>query len=93
MSSESERAAAQLQAEHEHRLAQRMAARNYIQTHYGDLGLDEADRDEVLGALGLTDDQLSKNLGLYEARSLPKAGLGFSRGKAVGPHTPPSRGQ
>lgn len=93
MSSESERAKAQLEAEHSHRMAERLAARNFILANYGKLGLTEADRDEVLGALGLTEESISKNLGLYEARSLPKSGLGFSKGKAVQPRTPPSRAQ
>lgn len=92
MSNESEQYKAQLRAEQESRVAERLAARHFILTRYGDFGLDETDRDEILGALGLTDESISSH-GSYEARTLSRAGLGSSRGKAVGPRTPPMRGQ
>lgn len=92
MSSESKRAAAQLEAEREQRLAERLAARHFILTRYGDFGLDDADRDEILGALGLTEESISSH-GLYEARTLSRGALGSSGGKAVKPRTPPMRAQ
>lgn len=93
MSSEAEQYKQQVEADARRRYEARLDARNYIQERYRNFGLDEADRDEILGALGLTEDQLSKNLDWNEGQSLSRGGLGSSMGKFSTPRTPPSRGQ
>lgn len=89
MVSESEQYNQMLAEEAERRYQNRLDARDYILKHWE----DGDDRDEILGALGLTEEQLSKNLDWSEGQSLSRGGFRASMGKAVKPRTPPSRGQ
>lgn len=91
MVSESEQYAQMLKEEAGRRLQDRIDARAYILKH--DLGFSDEEREEVLGALGLTEDQLSKNLDWNEAQSLSRGGFRASMAKGVKPRTPPSRAQ
>ena len=71
---------------------ERVDAHNHLQREYARYGLDEADRDEVLAALGLSEAELGSSHDLSVARVLSRAGLTYRPGRAVTPRTPPSRG-
>ena len=85
--SESEEYAAMLKEEAGRRYQNRLEARRYILKHWE----DGDDRDEILGALGLTEEELRTNLDWNEGQSLSRGGLGSSMGKFSTPRTPPSR--
>ena len=89
MSSESEQYKQMLVEEGQRRYQDRLDARAYVLKHWE----DGDDRDEILEALGLTEEQLSKNLDWNEGQSLSRGGLGSSMGKFSTPRTPPSRAQ
>lgn len=93
MSTESEQYKAQLLADEKRRYQARLDARSYILRRWERFGHTEFERDEILGALGLQEDQLSKNLDWNEGQSLSRGGLGSSMGKFSTPRTPPSRAQ
>ena len=84
-----QQAEAALQAKRE----DRWRAHRYLRDHYLVHGLDEADRDEVMGALGiLTESDMERNLDLYVDRALSRAGLTVNAVRGPAPRTPPSRG-
>ena len=93
MPSESELYKAQLQADEERAYQARVDARAYILNRWEQFNYTEEERDEILAALGLCEEDLSRNPGSYVARTLSRGGLGSSVGKAVRPRTPPTRGQ
>ena len=71
---------------------ERVAAHNHLRREYARYGLSEADRDEVMSALGVTEHDLVSTPDSYVARALSRAGLTYRPGRAVMPRTPPSRG-
>lgn len=85
---------AQMEEAHEARLQERRDARAYVLRKYEVLGMDEADRDEVLACLGiLTEQDVEENPGSYVARALSRGGLASGLAKPLTPRTPPSRAQ
>lgn len=84
---ESEQYAKMLKEEASRRYQNRLEARRYILKHWE----DGDNRDEILGALGLTEEELRTNLDWNEGQSLSRGGLGSSMGKFSTPRTPPSR--
>ncbi len=73
---------------------QYLAAHRHLRDHYGDYGLSEEDRDEVMGALGImTEEQAVRTPGLSVGRVLTRQGLSASRRPEVAPPSAPCRGQ
>lgn len=91
--SESEQYQTMLAEEERRRYQSRVDARTYILKNWERFGYTEFERDEIIGAMGLTEDELSKNLGWSEGQSLSRGGLGASMGKFSTPRKPPTRAQ
>lgn len=92
MTSEADYYTQQRKQENEHRFVDRKLARQHILANWERYGFSAEDRDEVLAALGLAQEEdLRKNLDLYGGGNLSKAGLVSNAVKAVGPRTPPQR--
>jgi hypothetical protein len=70
---------------------ERRRAREYVLGEYQRHGLNEAERDEILAALGISTDVDIDNLDFGVAQRIPTGGLTRNAVKAVMPRTPPSR--
>ncbi len=70
---------------------ERRKAREYVIGEYQRHGLDEAGRDEILAALGLSTAEDIDNLGYGAVQGMTSRGLVKYAGKSVTPRTPPMR--
>ena len=91
MTSESEYHKQQYLMAMEAKRQERIKARAYISSRYLDLGLDEADRDEILACLGIATDEDIDSPDYYGGGPLSRRGLTVRQSKAVVPRIPPSR--
>jgi len=81
-----------MEAAAQHKMEERLKARDYLLHEYPKHGLSEAERDELLDMLGIsTEYDCRQPLALCAPRALPSAGLASGTAKAVVPRTPPTR--